>query len=115
MAMYTILQVFNNDRTTEHTNVGAALYDGDEFFGCLATGPERAVARGDMPADIAEYHTRSSFERYMRSVPRLCYLRAKLDSMGHAMSYIRFRNPLWTREASTKSLQSVFDHFVLGK
>ncbi len=116
MAMYTIIRVINRDHVDEHTNVGVGVY-GEEGNLALwkADGPERALARGDLRAGYAEQWTQKHFEDFIKSAPSLDGLKKRLESMGHAMSYVQFRDPLWTSKADMESLLSIFSRFVLGK
>ncbi len=116
MSMYTVLRFINHARVDEHTNVGVAIFnDPGNLVLWKADGPERAVARGDLRAEFADQWTQPKIESYLKSAFTVPALKHRLESIGHTMSYIQFREPLWTRVHSIETLDRLFDQFVLGK
>lgn len=112
---YTILQVFDQTRYTEHCNVGVLLFDQDgRNAGCKADTNVRAIRMGVLSEDWADSLTILDFERRMKTMQDLEQLKATLGSTAHAMSIIQFRNPLPTL-LYDGCLESIFASFVLGK
>ncbi len=112
---YSVLRVVDHTRVTEHCNVGVVLFDQDgKNMSYKADTNDRALRMGVMQPEWAETWTILDFEQRLKGMQDLDQLKKTLESMGHAMSFIQFREPLpfMIREGD---LESLFNTFVLGK
>jgi hypothetical protein len=112
---YSILKIVDQVRHDECCNVGAILFDENgQNCGYKADTNERALRMGIMQPEWAEHSNILDFERRLKGMQNMDQLTKTLESMGHAMSYIQFRNPLPTL-LYEGCLESIFNSFVLGK
>ena len=111
---YTIYQIFDQKRHTEHCNVGVIVFGGDgKQIGCRADTPLRAFRQGLLQEYHLEDFSQERLVARMKTVPDMEELTGCLESTGHAMSMIRFRNPLPTL-IRPEVVDDIFERFVLG-
>ncbi len=112
---YTILKLVDQARVTEHCNVGVLLFDHDgKNMSYRADTNERALRMGVIGPEWAETLTVLDFEQRLKGMHDIDQLMKTLNSMGHAMSTIQFREPL-PYLIRPGDIDWIFDSFVLGK
>ncbi len=112
---YTILSIVDHNRVTEHCNVGALLFDGDgNNMAFRADTNDRAIRMGVLDPKWAETISILDFEQRLRGMQNVDQLRKTIGSMGHAMGMVQFREP-YPYLIRPGDLESIFNHFVLGK
>lgn len=112
---YSILQIRDHHRVTEHCNVGVIVFDGQgNQYGYKADTNERAIRMGILREPWAEQLDIVDFEHRLKNLRTLDQLKKMLGSMGHAMSIIGFREPYPTL-IRPLVVEGIFETFVLGR
>lgn len=115
---YSVLQIRDHNRVTEHCNVGVVVFDENgENYGYKADTSARAIRMGVLHGPWAEEPnglTILDFEHRLKGMRNMEQLKKTLGSMGHAMSIIGFREPYPTL-IRPNVVESLFETFVLGR
>jgi hypothetical protein len=114
MAFYVLLQATNRRYTTEHTNVGVAVYDDRGTLANLRVDtPDRAIRRGDL--DPARGFTKDDFEAHFKAHSTTTKIKNMLGMPSMFNNDLNLTEPVWTKSADADMLDRLFNDFVLGK